>query len=115
MVVHCYLFCAGGTCVQVRLFRNSVMNFAHFIVPNRCVSFYILLTVHLDVILVNDQLHELFSMYLFHTSTCFEQQLLIIGTKDSHPLERVIPDDVLTQFDPPDDENLSLETCRGVK
>jgi hypothetical protein len=34
--------------------------------------FYILLTVHLDVILVNDQLDALFSMYLFHASTCFE-------------------------------------------
>jgi hypothetical protein len=34
---------------------------------------------------------------------------------DSHPLECIIPDDVLIQFDPPDDENLLLETCRGVK
>jgi hypothetical protein len=29
-------------------------------------------------ILVNDQLDALFSMYLFHASTCFEQQVLII-------------------------------------
>jgi hypothetical protein len=35
-------------------------------------KFYILLTVHLDVILVNDQ------WYLFHFSTCFVQQVLII-------------------------------------
>jgi hypothetical protein len=42
-------------------------------------EFYILLTVHLDVILVNDQLDALcFLMYLFHASTCFEQQVLII-------------------------------------
>jgi hypothetical protein len=27
----------------------------------------------------------------------------------------VIPDDVLIQFDPPDDEHLLLETFRGVK
>jgi hypothetical protein len=40
--------------------------------------FYILLTVHLDVILVNDQLDALFSMCLFHASTRFEQQVLII-------------------------------------
>jgi hypothetical protein len=37
------------------------------------------------------------------------------GTQDSHPLVCIIPDDVLTQFDPPDDEHLFLETCRGVK
>jgi hypothetical protein len=41
-------------------------------------KFNILLTVHLDVILVNDQLDALFLMYLFHASTCFEQQVLII-------------------------------------
>jgi hypothetical protein len=33
------------------------------------------------------------------------------GTQDSHPLECIIPDDVLTQFDPPDDEHLLLEAC----
>jgi hypothetical protein len=33
-------------------------------------EFYILLTVHLDVILVNDQLHALF-LNAFHASTCF--------------------------------------------
>jgi hypothetical protein len=82
-----------------------------------------------------------FSMYLFHASTCFEQQVLIIrrtnlcqyiiwcntlwwvtdvpvlltGTSDSHPPKCVIPDDVLTQVVPPDDEHLLLETCRGMK
>jgi hypothetical protein len=35
--------------------------------------FYILLTVHLGVIVVNNQLDALFSMYLFHFSTWFEQ------------------------------------------
>ena len=30
-------------------------------------------------------------------------------------LRCIIPDDVLTRFDPPDDEHLLLETCRGVK
>jgi hypothetical protein len=30
------------------------------------------------LILVNDQLDALFSMYLLHASTCFEQQVLII-------------------------------------
>jgi len=36
--------------------------------------FYISLTVHLDIILVNNQLDALFSMYLFISfSTCFEQ------------------------------------------
>ena len=37
------------------------------------------------------------------------------GTQDSHPPECITPDDVLTQFDPPDDEHLLLETYRGVK
>jgi hypothetical protein len=37
------------------------------------------------------------------------------GTQDSHLLVCIIPDDVLTQFDPPDDEHLLLETCRDVK
>jgi hypothetical protein len=54
------------------------------VVSRRCSSkrgiqnFRILLTVHLDVILVNDQFDAVFSMYVFHASTCFEQQVLII-------------------------------------
>ena len=40
--------------------------------------FYILLTVHLEVILDNNQLNALFLNVLFHASTCFEQQVLII-------------------------------------
>jgi hypothetical protein len=64
-------------------------------------------------------LTQSFLMYLFNVSTCFEQQVLIsfllTGTSDSHPPECVIPDDVLTQFGPPDDEHSLLETCRGMK
>ena len=37
------------------------------------------------------------------------------GLPDSHPLECVIPDGVLIKAGPPDDENLLLETCRGVE
>ena len=37
------------------------------------------------------------------------------GLPDSHPLECVIPDGVLIQVGPPDDEHLLLETCRGVE
>jgi hypothetical protein len=39
---------------------------------------------------------------------------LLTGTSDSHSPECVIPDDVLIQFGPPDDEHLLLETCRGI-
>jgi hypothetical protein len=79
-------------------------------------------------------------MHLFHASTCFEQQVLIIrrtnlyqyiiwyntlwwvtdvpvktGTADSRPPDCVIPHDVVIQVVPPDDEHLLLETCRGMK
>jgi hypothetical protein len=40
---------------------------------------------------------------------------VLTGTADSHSPEGVIPDDVLIQFGPPDDEHLLLETCRGIK
>jgi len=37
-------------------------------------EFYILLTVHLGIILVNNQLDALLQcIYLFHLSTCFKQ------------------------------------------
>jgi hypothetical protein len=71
--------------------------------------FYILLTVHLDVILVNDQLDALF------LNVFISRLYVLTGTSDSHPPDCVIPDDVLIQFGPPDDEQLLLETCRGVK
>jgi hypothetical protein len=37
------------------------------------------------------------------------------GSADSHSPECVIPDDVLIQFGPPDDEHLLLETCRVIR
>ena len=37
------------------------------------------------------------------------------GLPDSHPLECVIPDGVLIQVGPPDDEHLLLEKWRGVE
>ena len=69
-------------------------------------EFYVLLTMHLDVILVNDQLDALFFNVF---------QRLPTGLADSHPLECVIPDGVLIQVGPPDDEHLLLKTCRGVE
>jgi hypothetical protein len=106
-------------------------------------EFYILLTVHLDVILVNDQLDALFLMYFFHASTCFEHKCSSSGgpngintssgitrsggclsdvpvvsswpARQTPTHQSVIPDDVLIQFGPPDDEHSLLETCRGMK
>jgi hypothetical protein len=44
-----------------------------------CFIFYILLTVHLDAILGNEQLDALFlNAFISYASTCFEQQVLII-------------------------------------
>jgi 1-acyl-sn-glycerol-3-phosphate acyltransferase len=40
--------------------------------------------------------------------------ILLTGTADSHSPECGIPDDVLIQFGPPDDEHLLLETYRGT-
>ena len=51
-----------------------------------------------------------FSMYLFQRLYMFRA-----GLPDSHPLECVIPDGVLIQVCPPDDEHLLLETCRDVE
>jgi hypothetical protein len=88
------------------------------------VFFIFLLTVHLDVILVNDQLDALFltvftsCLYMFRATSAHHQEDQIVFPLDwhvSHPPECVIPDDVLTQFGPPDDEHLLLETCRGTK
>jgi len=45
-------------------------------------EFYVSLTVHLGIILVNNQLDALFSMYLlFHLSTCFGHSVLIRRAK----------------------------------
>ena len=38
--------------------------------------------------------------------------MLLTGLLDTHPPVCVIPDDVLIQFGPPDDEHLLLETCK---
>jgi hypothetical protein len=40
---------------------------------------------------------------------------LLTGTAENHSPECVIPDDVLIQLGPHDDEHLLLETCRGIK
>ena len=42
-------------------------------VIRKWVRFYISLTVHPGIILVNNRLDSLISMYLFHSFTCFEQ------------------------------------------
>jgi hypothetical protein len=80
--------------------------------------FYVLLTVHLDAILGNDQLDALFLnvfillLFMFRAASAHQFPL---GWHGSHSPECVIPDGVLIQFGPPDDEHLLLETCRGVK
>jgi hypothetical protein len=51
----------------------------------------------------------------FHTLNLCLRCRSKTGTSDRHQPECVIPDDVLIQFGPPDDEHLSLETCRGMK
>jgi hypothetical protein len=43
------------------------------------------------------------------------KSFLLTSTADSHSPEYVIPNDVLIQFVLPDDEQLLLETCRGIK
>jgi hypothetical protein len=76
-------------------------------------KFYVLLTVHLDVILVNDQLDALF-LNVFISRLCMFRATSAHHQEDQLP-ECVIPDVVLTQVCPPDDEHMLLETCRGVK
>jgi hypothetical protein len=98
-------------------------------------------TCTISIFWVMTNLTHSFLMYLFHASTCFEQQVFITrrtnlyqyiiwyntlwwvtvwraGQEDrhvSHPPECVIPDDVLIQFCPPVDDHLLLETCTGTK
>ena len=43
------------------------------------------------------------------------QTFLPTGPADRHTPDYVVPDGVLIQTEPPDDEHLLLETCRGVK
>jgi hypothetical protein len=74
--------------------------------------FYILLTEQLDVILVNDQLDALFlnviisCLYMFPATSAHHQEDQLVSIHHC-----VIPDDVLIQFGPPDDEHLLFETC----
>jgi hypothetical protein len=73
------------------------------------------------MVLDNDQLDALFlnvfilRLYMFGAASAHHQSFLLAGTADRHSPECVIPDGVLIQFGPPDDEHLLLETCRGVK
>jgi hypothetical protein len=53
--------------------------------------------------------------YILYFVDRASRRFLLTGTSDSQPLECVIPDDVLIQAGPPDDEDLLLETCRGMK
>ena len=130
--------------------RCYVLEYLHFLLNHSvyyrrisCHVFYVLLTVHFDVILVNDQLDALFLNVFISTplhvssSKCSSsggptyintpsgithssgwlsgRPVGRTGKPDSHPLECVIPDGVLIQVGPPDDEHLLLETCRGVE
>ena len=76
--------------------------------------------MHLDVILVYDQLDAPFfnvfiSTPLHVSSSKCSSSGGPAGLPDSHTLECVIPDGVLIQVGPPDDEHLLLETCTGVE
>ena len=65
------------------MFRGPINSIQHIVYRiDKITKFYILLTVqHLDVMLVNNQLDALFFKCIysyFYTSTCLEQQVLII-------------------------------------
>jgi len=52
---------------------------ASFVGQTLSLEFYVSLTVHLGISLVNNQHDALYSTYLlFHLSTCFEQLVLFI-------------------------------------
>jgi hypothetical protein len=91
-----------------------------------------------SLVLVNDQLDALFlnvfisCLCLFRATSAHHQEdqlvpmhhasqeetstsFLLTGTSDGHPPGCIIPDDVLSQVGPPDEEHLLLETCRGMK
>ena len=112
---------------------------------NFIVFFYVLLTVHLSIILVINQLNAqnlVFLISLLYASTFFEHYVLIIrrsklcytasvivtpcrwpsGAQVERGLCTGRPptecDDTrccIIQFWPPDDEHMMLETCRGIK
>ena len=97
---------------------------------------YVLLTVHLGIILDNDQpdAHLLyFTIYLLHFSTCFEHYMLIIRklncidtasgillSVSGRPVQRKVTDweddtrCCINTVQPPDDEHTMLETYRGM-
>jgi hypothetical protein len=58
--------------------QNNSLTQLGLVEQERIFILYILLTVHLDAILGNDQLDALFLNVLIYASTCFEQQVLII-------------------------------------
>jgi hypothetical protein len=92
--LHIYIYMCVCVCVYTHA-RTHTHSWVKVFTSVFYIS-YILLTVHLDAILVNDQLDALFlNVFVF----------LLTGTSDSHPPECVIPDDVLIQYGPPDDEH----------
>jgi hypothetical protein len=68
-----------------------------FVIPDGCI---VLIQFYFDVL-------------VFVCLLCFFSDAEC--TADSHSPECVVPDTALIQFDPPDDEHLLLETCRGIK
>ena len=56
---------------------------------------------------------------MFRAASAHHQEVQSVsihtGPADSHTPDYVVPDVVLIQTEPPDDEHLLLETCRGVK
>jgi hypothetical protein len=113
----------------------SLLTYLLIVFQNPYTEFYILLSLHLDVIMVNDQLDALFfnvfisRLYMFRGTSAHHQEDQLVSmcqyiiwyntlwwvTVWCAGQECVMPDDVLTQVGPPDDEQLLLETCRGVK
>jgi len=87
--------------------------------------FYFLLTVHLSIILVTDELKEknsCFIISLLYSSTCFEHYVLIIrrsklwpsGAPDGHLQGVMMPNAALCNFDLLMMSTIVLETCRGI-
>jgi len=98
-------------------------------------DFYVLLTVHLSISLDNDRLdaHLLyFTILPLQSSTCFEHYMLIVRrlncidatsrivhSVSGLPVHRTATDweddtrCCINTIQPPDDEHVFLETCRG--
>jgi hypothetical protein len=132
------LFYGPLTSINVyRIFIRTRFHFQHLHNEKQVHLFYILFTVHLDEILVNDQLDAPFFnvfisfLYMFRATRVRHQEdqlvsihhlsdvpvkiFLLNGTSDSHPPVCFIPDYLLIQVGPPVAEHLLLETCRGMK